>query len=155
MIITEKGIVVYYGRGKFDNFCVHVLKPKFKKIWYPKDYEYFKWLRKMGKRYGNEEIYNDFLKIYEPITKDTEIWEIEDIVKEVSDKYKNSKEWWIILVLTIKAEEHKKNTILGKRIKCLGAYFLLMENKSIGYSVNFMKGKPWYVLDEMMVERSI
>ena len=155
MIITRRGFVIYYNTGNFDDFCVHVLRPKIKKVWKPKDSDYFKWLRKVGKRYGNEEVYKDFLKLYKPITRSTTMEDIEHIVRELSIKYNNSQEWWVILALTIKAEEHKENAILGKQIKHLAVFNLLKENLRIREIVTYMKGKPWYELRDMMIERDI
>ena len=51
------------------------------------------------------------------------------------------------------AEERKCFTRLGKRIKRLGIYKLLIEGKSVGESANFMRGLKWYEIDAMCKER--
>jgi len=155
MIITRRGYVIYYGYGQFDYYCVHVLKPKSKRVWKPRDTECFMWLKRMGKKYGNDKLYEDFLKIYEPITTDTDMGDIENIVKEVSSKYRYSQEWWIILALTIKAELHKKNTKLGKTIKHLGVYELLNEDKKVRDIVLDINDENWMALKESMLEKGI
>lgn len=155
MIITHNGYVIYYNYGEFDQYCVHVLKPKKKSAWRPLDKEYFNWLKNMGKRYGNDYVYEDFLKVYEIISKTTTMYEIENIVKEVKKNYFQGELWWTIFALTMKAEECKEYTKLGKRIKHLGVYNILKENMKVSEVVSYMKGKKWYELDEMMRERGI
>lgn len=155
MIITKKGYVIYYNEGSFDEWCVYVIKPHSKKLWKPRDNEYFSWLRKLGKKYGNTEVYNDFLKIYFPINQNTSMSDVENIVNEVSIKYPNSEEWWIILALTIKAEEHRQNTYLGKTIKHLGVYNILKDEMKLMDVVTYMRGKSWRYLRDLMIERGI
>jgi hypothetical protein len=45
------------------------------------------------------------------------------------------------------AENNKLNTKLGKRIKRLGLHTLLIDGKSIDYSVSFMRGMSWKDID--------
>ena len=58
-----------------------------------------------------------------------------------------------ILYLAMISEENKKNTKLGKRIKRLGIYSLLKENKSVEESATFMKKMKWREIDKMCIER--
>ena len=51
------------------------------------------------------------------------------------------------------AEENKAFTKLGKRIKRLGVYTLLIEKKPLKYSTNFMRGKRWREIDKLCKER--
>lgn len=155
MIITGNGYVIYYNYGRFDQYCVHVLKPSNKRVWKPRDSEYFRWLKRMGGRYGNDKVYSDFLKLYEIINKDTSMFEIEQFVRNMYSDYVYGEEWWIILALTMKAEECKEHTILGKRIKHLAVYNLLMEDMKIRKIVSYMTGKRWWELDDLMMERGI
>lgn len=148
MIITDNGFVVYYYTGRFDNFCVYVLKPKKRRLqrWTPKDKDYFKWLKLQGKKYGNNEVYNDFITLYKSININTTFKEVVDITRDFNHKYgvKNH-HWWVILALTLIAEENKENTILGKRIKLLDVYNLLKDNYPISKIVIYMQGKSWEV----------
>ena len=48
------------------------------------------------------------------------------------------------------AEENKLNTKLGKRIKRLGIYQILIENSSPETAAVFSKGKKWKELDDLM-----
>ena len=51
------------------------------------------------------------------------------------------------------AEENKAFTRLGKRIKRLGIYKLLIENKSVQQSANFMRGMGWREISDLCNER--
>ena len=51
------------------------------------------------------------------------------------------------------AEEQKKFTRLGKRIKRLGIYKLLIENRSVSESANFMRGMGWRDIATLCEER--
>lgn len=51
------------------------------------------------------------------------------------------------------AEENKKHTKLGRRIKRLGIYTLLIEKRDLNYAANFMKGMPWRKIDRLCRER--
>ena len=52
-----------------------------------------------------------------------------------------------ILYAGMIAENNKLNTKLGKRIKRLGLHTLLIDGKSIDYSVSFMRGMSWKDID--------
>ena len=58
-----------------------------------------------------------------------------------------------ILYMAMIAEEQKKNTRLGKRIKRLGIYALLIENKTISEAANFMRGMGWREIDYLCRQR--
>ena len=58
-----------------------------------------------------------------------------------------------ILYLAMISEENKENSKLGKRIKRLGIYSLLKENKTIEESATFMKGMKWREIDKICIER--
>ena len=51
------------------------------------------------------------------------------------------------------AEENKKNTKLGKRIKRLGIYELLYGEKNVEYATNFMKGMNWRDIEQLCKEK--
>ena len=55
--------------------------------------------------------------------------------------------------MTMVAEENKAYTRLGKRIKRLGVHIYLIDNESLDYSVNFMKGMGWRQIDKLCKER--
>ena len=51
------------------------------------------------------------------------------------------------------AEERKQYTRLGKRIKRLGIYKLLIEKSNIYEAANFMRGMNWKDIDELCKNR--
>ena len=58
-----------------------------------------------------------------------------------------------ILYMTMLAEENKKYTKLGKRIKRLGVHVLLFENKTSNEAADFLRGIPWREIDKMCRKR--
>lgn len=54
-----------------------------------------------------------------------------------------------ILYMAMIAEERKKFSRLGKRIKRLGIYKLLIENKDVDEAANFMRGMKWCEIDNI------
>ena len=61
------GSIVEFDRGVFDDWCVYLSRPNENKF-APKDIQYFTELKILGKIYGNEKIYNDFVKFYQKTT---------------------------------------------------------------------------------------
>ena len=57
------------------------------------------------------------------------------------------------LYMTMISEEQKQYTKLGKRIKRLGVYALLKENKTALEAAEFMKGMNWREIDKLCKER--
>lgn len=157
MIISDNGFVIYYYRGRIDNWCVYVLKSKNKGLrWTPKDKEYFRWLQVQGKKYGNDKVYEDFLKLYDVIDKDTSFEEVVNITREINKGYpKKFHYWWVILALTLIAEENKKFAPLGKKVKLLGVYNILKEGYSVAKTTQYMKGMKWYELEDLLIERGL
>ena len=58
----EKLIAKYYDRGKFDDWCIYFVVNN-KKI-APRDEEYFTDLQNLSQIYTSQQIYNDFIAIY-------------------------------------------------------------------------------------------
>ena len=55
--------------------------------------------------------------------------------------------------MAIIAEEQKANTRLVKRIKRLGVYKLLYENKTVYEAANCMRGMGWREISNLCIER--
>lgn len=49
-------------------------------------------------------------------------------------------------------KKNKANTKVGRRIKRLGLYYLLIKGETPEYSANFMKNKKWREIDKMCQE---
>lgn len=55
---------ICFDSGKFDSWCVYLTKEDFAR-YAPVDSEYFTFLQQMGKKYGNQRVYDDFIKVYD------------------------------------------------------------------------------------------
>lgn len=151
MIVLSDETKLYFGRGKFDDWCIYV-EGKDGTIDYPLDSWYFDELQKLG---YSKEIYDDFCLIYNITTKN-----LSPIVALVCKSLAvNHKDWqlleliYTILYMGMIAEENKENAILGKRIKRLGMYQTLIEGLPAEVSANFSRGMKWQDLDKECASR--
>jgi hypothetical protein len=149
------GSSVEFDRGKFDGWCVYLTRPG-KLKYAPKDTEYFETFRMLGKVFGNQKVYKDFILIYELTTKNFENKVIQAIIG-ISDDYVKFKDeicvWFTVIYAGMIAEENKENTVLKKRIKRLGMHQLLVENKEPEFAANFSRGKTWKEIDKVCKEK--
>ena len=152
----EDGSSLGYDTGKFDKWCVYYINNKgFRTA--PRDRDYFKDLYGFSKKYGKDRIYSDFVKIYDKTNYDVE-QETLTYIEEIAKDYEQQDvlmvdKMYTTLYLAMISEERKANAVLGKRIKRLGIYTLLIENKSIEESTTFMTGKNCKILDKICLER--
>ena len=154
-LIDNNKTCIYFDKGKFDKYCVYINgRNKFR--YAPTDDVYFNWIRILAKQYGNLQVWNDFCTIYDIVdTGETEN-EVLSIIKNIDLHYNDDTIlWWLIFYMTMLAECKKENTILKKRIKKLGVYNILFDEYSIDYVIQYMKGKNWRYLDNLMKERGI
>lgn len=140
---------IEYAQGSFDNWCVYFInKNGYRKA--PRDTEYFIELKDLSVKYGATRIYDDFCKVYNWTTETLSTETLESITK-LSKEYKEDAlkidKLLSILYVSMISEEQKENTKLGKRIKRLGMHVLLIENQSVEYAANFMRGKNWREID--------
>ncbi|MBR5956747.1 MAG: hypothetical protein IKZ99_00095 [Salinivirgaceae bacterium] len=149
------GSYLEYDTGQFDNWCVYLTRPGNAR-YAPRDYQYFARLVEYGKKYGNNLIYNDFVQIYEKTTKTLDSNMFSEIVslctKFGADQIGIAIDFSIIYMGMI-AEENKEHSILGKRIKRLGVYQVLIENYLPNIAANFSRGKKWRELAVICKER--
>ena len=110
----------------------------------------------MAATYGAERIYADFVQVYDMTGKQLENHKLQ-IISEIASTYgKDSLAMDIllsILYVAMISEEKVTYTKLGKRIKRLGVHLLLLENASVDYAANIMRGKKWYDIDADCKER--
>lgn len=148
----SNGGSIEFDKGNFDNWCVYVTKPNGERF-APKDTQYFSRFKKLGKIYGHEKIYDDFVVIYNRTTRKINP-NVLQLIASLSSFYKaDSLEmeiWFNVLYAGMVAEENKENTILKKRIKRLGIYQLLIDQISPEEAAIFSKGKKWQELDKIM-----
>ncbi len=145
---------LYFDNGKFDEWCVYYVSSDGSK-YAPKDIDYFNDLYKYTKIFDSNDIYSDFVMIYN-ITSKVIDENVIKLIRKVSIKYGEFSEDVFRMFATIYmgmiAEENKKNTRLGKRIKRLGVYYLLVKLETPKYCSDFMKGKSWLEIDKLCQE---
>jgi hypothetical protein len=149
---------VIFDWGIFDDFCVYVVD-KYNMRRAPKDVEYFEFFRDLAKSMGNEKVYDDFLMIYKMTSKEIK-QEVRDKIEEIAKTYPENvcfeveKNFTVIWGGMI-AEENKENTRLGKRIKHLGMYQVLIEGMDVKEAANFSKNQTAENLNSIMKEKGI
>ncbi len=145
---------IEFGTGKFDDWCVFVCE-KGRKKHAPKDIEYFGRLQQLSKIHGAQQVYNDFLKIYEKTTKEVE-QSVIDLIEILSNGYGSDafevRKWFVVIYAGMIAEENKSKAILKKRIKRLGMYQTLIEKMPSKEAAIFSKGKKWQELNRICRE---
>lgn len=147
----EDGSYLKFGRGKFDNWCIWCWSSKLNMFVFPRDSEYFALLLQYshGDKDMKNQLYKDFVWLYEHTTKNPDPAMFGELNK-MSKKYNHSlgvEKVFGILYLGMIAEENKENTKLGKRIKRLGMYQILVEGFNADTAANFSRGKNWIELD--------
>lgn len=152
----KDGSFLEYNRGSFDGWCVFYTNTEGIRI-APKDTDYFKDLYEFSLKYGVDKLYYDYVKIYDStekiINEDVLIY-----ITQIANEYDEQDRLEIdimfsILYMAMISEENKKYSKLGKRIKRLGIYYLLIENNTIEESATFMTGMGWRDIDKLCDER--
>lgn len=149
------GSYLEYDNGKFDEWCVYMVEPNGNKR-PPLDIDYFAELKQLSIKYGINTVYSAYVFVYENTRKEVDETGIESAynasTRFVKDQ-QNVHKIFTILYMSMIAEENKKFTKLGKRIKRLGIHKLLFENASVYEAANFMRGLNWREIDVMCTER--
>jgi len=148
---------VMFDNGAFDGYCVYVADDYNKRA--PRDYEYFRFFLELANLYGNDKVYNDFLTIYYSTDK-TINQDVRDVIDNIVSTYGEDlraevEENLAVIWGGMIAEENKDKTFLGKRVKHLGMYQVLMGILSPEDAAEFSKGIPWKELDIIMKEYNI
>ena len=149
------GSFLEYDRGSFDDWCVYLTEANgYRKP--PRDTTYFAQLQSLANQFGVEKVYTDYVKVYDMTDKQVS----NDVLNSITVLSKSYGESALqvdiifsILYMAMIAEEKKENTRLGKRIKRLGIYKLLIENESVSNAANFMRGMGWRDIDRLCKER--
>lgn len=150
------GSFLEYNRGSFDGWCVYYTNIEgIRKA--PKDTDYFNDLYQFSLKYGVDKLYHDYVKIYDRTERNIN----EDVliyITQIANEYDEQDILEVdimfsILYMAMISEENKEYSKLDKRIKRLGVYSLLKENKTIEESATFMKGMRWRDIDKICIER--
>lgn len=153
--VFNNGSFLEYDRGSFDDWCVYFSKGDGKRK-PPRDMDYFSQLKDLAKKYSSERIYNDYVRVYDLTGKEVEesaLLKITEIASSYGNDALDIDIIFSILYMAMIAEERKQYTRLGKRIKRLGIYKLLIEKSNIYEAANFMRGMNRKDIDELCKNR--
>jgi hypothetical protein len=141
--VLSGGERVWFRKGKFDHFYVVVTDKDNKVIYAPKDCMMFDDLLVASGKFGKEIIWNFILGMATGINRYSRVsdYTIPLVFKEFEVLF-----YYIIAAMI--AEENMATAVLGKRVKLLGTYQVLIEGMETELAANFSKGKPWRELDE-------
>lgn len=151
----SNGSYLEYDRGKFDDWCVYLTQANGNRR-PPRDMDYFTDLQELSAKYGVERVYGDFVRVYDMTGKQVNNRTLE-VISQIAEGYgfdsPKVDTIFSILYMAMIAEEQKRNTRLGKRIKRLGIYVLLIEKRTVLYSTSFMRGMDWHEIDTQCKQR--
>ena len=149
------GAFLEYDNGQFDEWCVYMNEPNGRRC-PPLDKDYFIQLRSFARKYGVNRIYEDYVSVYNLVGKKvdkSDLYEITNIASMYGNDALELDKIFSTLYMTMIAEERKKFTKLGKRIKRLGVHKLLIEGETVEQAANFMRGMNWREIDMLCRER--
>jgi len=155
--VLKNGTRIWFGRGRFDYFCIFISTPLYGIYdyvciythgWYgPVDDKFFTKIKELGCRYGPDRVYNDFLKFYIRAAADVDPATIQ-LISDTADGYGRDRDYveimFILLYAMLIAEENRPPRMpFKKRLKRLAMYQLLKDNppKSPREVANFSKHK--------------
>lgn len=139
------GSKLEYDQGAFDAWCVYLTRPNVER-YAPRDFQYFERLERYGRLYGASSIYDDFVSVYDRTTKSLSN-SVFEYIKQLTQKYGDDALDiaidFSIIYMGMVAEENKAFTKLGKRVKRLGVYQVLIDRMNPHTAANFSRGKKW------------
>lgn len=139
------GSFLEYDRGGFDDWCVYYTNSSGSRK-APRDMDYFTQLEDLANKYGAEQIYGDFVRVYDLTgtqVEQTDLIAISQIAAAYGNDALELDVVFSTLYMAMIAEERKEFTRLGKRIKRLGVHMLLIENFGVNDAANFMRDMAW------------
>tara|TARA_R110001583_G_scaffold114863_1_gene265273 strand:- start:3195 stop:3683 length:489 start_codon:yes stop_codon:yes gene_type:complete len=144
---------VIFDSGSFDEYCVYVVEQNGNRK-APFDVTYFTDLKAIATHYQANKVYNDFVRINHLTSKVIDPIAI-TLIDSIVNTYQPQhivivEQWFTVLYAGMIAEENKKYTRLGKRVKRLGMHQVLIDNVTPNIAANFSKGKTWRELDAIM-----
>ena len=145
------GSILSRDRGSFDDWCIYLDgKP-------PRDVDYFRGLQAFGRKYGGQYVYDKFCEVYNMTGKVMDSTVFAKIDALAANSFSSADTLTIqkvfsILYMAMLAEENKAYTKLGKRIKRLGMYKLLIQGEDVLHAANFMRGMKWRDIDKLCRE---
>jgi hypothetical protein len=140
------GSLLEFDQGEFDGWCVYLTRPGTQR-YAPKDTQYFSDIHNYAEKYSSKMIYDDFVVIYAATGKKIEnhtLKLIENLAKKYAGDSLEIEIIFTILYAGMVAEENKRFTRLGKRVKRLGLYQTLFDGMLPSQAATFSKGKNWH-----------
>lgn len=144
------GVSVYFGRGRIDEYCVFVETDSRRHA--PKDVAYFDSLKTIADRHGElgrDKVYAIFQRLYDSADRNIR----QDVLDTIAEEVKNFggdalllEHILVTIYYAMVAEESrgpKERFPLGKRLKKIGVYQLLVEDVAPSKAANSSKGRPW------------
>ena len=140
------GTKLFYGHGKFDEWCVYYEgRGKTRKAL--SDSEYFTVLRKLATKHGKNKVFTDFVRVFysadHNVLPGNSEWEY---IKAFSDTYGEdaltAEKCFETLLYTMVAEERKEGAVVGKYIKLVAGYEVIntfLPVKTISKKYNGLK----------------
>jgi hypothetical protein len=151
------GSCVEFDAGSFDDWCVYFKSSKGRRA-APKDLEYFAELQKLGEKFGAEQIYADFVCLYEKSGQSIDP-RVVNLIKALAATYPDEnlkiEKLLTILYAGMLAEENKEHKVVGKKLKRLGLHQILIEKLTPEEAANFSKGKKVSELKAEFAKRGI
>lgn len=153
----NNGDIIYYDKGNFDDYCVYIGNPSLGTKKAPRDIEYFTDLVNLKNIFGDYELYEDFVSLYNSTGKNVDPKILNDFIDNISAQYGVYYELvnrvFSILYLGMVAEENKAFTKLGKKVKRLGVHMVLKDNYTPYESANYTRGMKWYEIEKLCNSR--
>lgn len=136
------GSVLEFRDGKFDEWCVYMNDRP------PIDTDYFKVIYSVALRYGKDQVYADFVSLYDLVKKERIITDNgHALIEAIAVKYGHHElsvdQLFTIFYATMVAEEQKAGTMLGCKIKRLGVHQVIIEDMPAHDAAQFSKGMTW------------
>lgn len=148
--VFKDGSRLEFDCGKFDRWCVYLTRPGQERS-APSDREYFARFAEYAEKYGARQIYADFVSVYDRTGKVFDPAVPEAIKQKCSQSYGDDATDIAIdltsVYMGMLAEQNKEHTKLGKRIKRLGLYQVLLEHMPPDLAASFSRGKNWREID--------
>lgn len=144
-----------FDRGNFDEWCIFLTRPTHPRF-APRDWQYFTRLQQLAGRYGADKTYADFAAIFEATGPQLDPQLLAQISATSNDYAQDVLRADIVFTLLyagMVAEENKAFAPLGKRIKRLGVFQVVMEGMAPREAAVYSVGRPWQELARLCEER--
>ena len=158
VVYYDDNNIIYFIRGSIDNFRVDWVKGNRKQSLL--DSDYFSFLYNLGKKYGNDVIWNDWNVFSLKMISNTK-----DLIEEaerLNNIYPNTKIFWIIMGMVMYAEDIRKQNFnknklvyLKRNMKRLAAFNILKDGYTVEETVHLTEGVSWKMIREWLMDRGI